>query len=177
MKHRFDNKGSVLLETALIMPVLLLLCFGIVQLAFLIVAKQMTEYAAFCAARAALVYNPDDAPGQAKKAASSVLSWVALSGSSNSANSPILSGLGLANGDIFDRVTVTLTHDKEIPAETANLAFRCHLFVPGVSALLIFFTGQSARDAETAGGFDVYTLNARCSLSKPYMTEPFPKTR
>jgi len=55
-----DDKGSMTMEFIMVMPLLLLLIFGILQLSLVIIAKQMTQYAAYCAARAAIVYNPAD---------------------------------------------------------------------------------------------------------------------
>ena len=55
-----NDRGSVLLEFIIVMPVLLLLIFGTVQFALILMAKQLTQYAAFNAARAAIVYNPKD---------------------------------------------------------------------------------------------------------------------
>ena len=46
-----NDRGSVLLEFIIVMPVLLLLIFGTVQFALILMAKQLTQYAAFNAAR------------------------------------------------------------------------------------------------------------------------------
>lgn len=91
-----NDRGSIMLETTLVLPVFVLIIFFLIQIIFVWAAKQMTYYAAYCGARAALVYNPLDycaeqyedgswqTDGYIKKgvvhhAACSVLSWVSWS--------------------------------------------------------------------------------------------------
>lgn len=59
MIHK-DEKGSIMLETVLVLPIFVLIVFFLIQITFVWTAKQMTYYAAYCGARAALVYNPAD---------------------------------------------------------------------------------------------------------------------
>ena len=91
-----DERGSIMLETAVVLPILVLIIFFIIQITFVWTAKQMTYYAAYCGARAALVYNPADynaiqrddgswatngfiRRGVVHRAACTVLSWVSWS--------------------------------------------------------------------------------------------------
>ena len=60
MKRIISDRGSVLMEFVIVAPMLLLLIFGIIQFAYIFMAKQLTFYAAYSAARTALVYNPKD---------------------------------------------------------------------------------------------------------------------
>lgn len=53
-----DSSGTVLLESILVLPLLLMLITGIFQFARFWQARLLTRYAAYNAARAALVYNP-----------------------------------------------------------------------------------------------------------------------
>ena len=55
-----SSRGTVLMETVLVLPLLLMLITGVVQFARIWQAKVMTWYAAFNAARATLVYHPGD---------------------------------------------------------------------------------------------------------------------
>lgn len=88
--------GSVMLETVLVLPIFVLIIFFIIQITFVWTAKQMTYYAAYCGARAALVYNPADyhaekqedgswesngfiRKGVVHHAACAVLSWISWS--------------------------------------------------------------------------------------------------
>ena len=95
MKLR-DEHGSIMLETVLVLPIFVLIIFFIIQITFVWTAKQMTYYAAYCGARAALVYNPADYHAVKQKdgswktegfirkgivhhAACAVLSWISWS--------------------------------------------------------------------------------------------------
>ncbi len=90
------KKGSIMLESVMVLPIFVILVFYLIQMTFVWVAKQMTYYAAYCGARAALVYNPKDycadlqtdgswktdgfvRQGVVHEAASTVLSWVSWS--------------------------------------------------------------------------------------------------
>lgn len=53
-----DNGGTVLMESIMVLPLLLMLITGIFQFARFWQARLLTRYAAYNAARAALVYNP-----------------------------------------------------------------------------------------------------------------------
>ena len=55
-----DEHGSMMMEAVLVLPIFVLIVFFIIQMTFVWTAKQMTYYAAYCGARAALVYNPAD---------------------------------------------------------------------------------------------------------------------
>ena len=55
-----EHRGSIMLETVLVLPIFVLLVFFVIQMTFVWTAKQMTYYAAYCGARATLVYNPED---------------------------------------------------------------------------------------------------------------------
>lgn len=55
-----SRSGTVLMECVLVLPLLTLLIFSIVQFALIWYAQIMTHYAAYNAARAALVYHPGE---------------------------------------------------------------------------------------------------------------------
>lgn len=55
-----SRRGTVLMETVLVLPILTLLIFAIIQFALIWYAQIMTQYAAYNAARAALVYHPGE---------------------------------------------------------------------------------------------------------------------
>lgn len=91
-----DEHGSIMLETVLVLPIFVLIIFFIIQITFVWTAKQMTYYAAYSGARAALVYNPADYHAEPQKdgswktngfirkgivhqAACAVLSWISWS--------------------------------------------------------------------------------------------------
>jgi hypothetical protein len=91
-----DEHGSLMMEAVLVLPIFVLIVFFVIQMTFVWTAKQMTYYAAYCGARAALVYNPADYgaekqgdgswstggfvnKGVVHQAACTVLSWVSWS--------------------------------------------------------------------------------------------------
>lgn len=59
-RRQSRRAGTVLMECVLVLPLLTLLVFAIVQFALIWNAQIMTHYAAYNAARAALVYNPEE---------------------------------------------------------------------------------------------------------------------
>ena len=90
------DQGSIMLEAVLVLPIFVLIVFFVIQMTFVWTAKQMTYYAAYCGARAALVYNPSDykavqqddgswktdgyvREGVVHEAACTVLSWISWS--------------------------------------------------------------------------------------------------
>lgn len=80
-----NENGSLLVEAAVCLPVLLTLILGCMQIAHIWFARQIVQYAAYSAARALLV-TPNDRheaavkpDGPAYKAAASVCAWIALS--------------------------------------------------------------------------------------------------
>lgn len=54
-----DESGQALVESALVTPLMVFLILGVIQLAMIQHAKIMSEYAAFNAARAGIVWNAD----------------------------------------------------------------------------------------------------------------------
>lgn len=87
MKKR-GTRGAVMLETVILLPVILIIIFYLLQMIFVLLAKEVTYYAAYCGARAALVYNPADyadtnrvgsGGGVVGEAACTVLSWISQS--------------------------------------------------------------------------------------------------
>ncbi len=54
MKHS-AQKGTVIVEFAIVFPIMLMLVLGVIQISFMFVARTVVEYAAFAAARAELV--------------------------------------------------------------------------------------------------------------------------
>ena len=87
MKKR-GTRGAVMLETVILQPVILIIVFYLLQMIFVLLAKEVTYYAAYCGARAALVYNPADyadtnrvgsGGGVVGEAACTVLSWISQS--------------------------------------------------------------------------------------------------
>jgi len=62
--RRRADSGQAAVEAAIVLPAMIFLVLGILQLTMIQHARIMTEYAAFCAARAGIVYNADPAAMQ-----------------------------------------------------------------------------------------------------------------
>ena len=72
------ERGSMLMECILVLPIQLLLVMGVVQFAQIWTARYVTSYAAYCAARATLSTNPVNHQSAAEAAAKRVCAWVNL---------------------------------------------------------------------------------------------------
>lgn len=59
-RTRRDESGQAVVESAIVIPLMTFLILGMIQLAMLQHARIMTEYAAFNAARAGIVWNADN---------------------------------------------------------------------------------------------------------------------
>ena len=58
-----SEDGTALMECALVMPLLVFLIFMLIQLSLVCMARQVVHYAAYSAARATLVYHPNEFGG------------------------------------------------------------------------------------------------------------------
>ena len=74
-----NEKGSMLMETVIVMPLLVALIFGALQMAHIHVARQIVSYAAYAAARATLPVAADKEKEEAEKAAQRILCWLVAS--------------------------------------------------------------------------------------------------
>lgn len=71
-----ERSGSVMLEFVMACPLILTLMLGCMQFAHIWMGKQVVHYAAFCAARAALVCERSEYDKAGKQAAEQVCAWV-----------------------------------------------------------------------------------------------------
>ncbi len=166
-----DRCGSILMETVLVMPLLLLLIFGIIQFAQIWMARQFVVYAAACAARAMTVVLPDEQPDAADKAAKLALSWLCLvEADAESKNDGVeVPGWGLIPGSrsVDRRVTVKVLKDgdgkrydgtkDENPFVGVTVKFRFPLLIPGMAINTIIGNfADRDRDQPLAQGADFY---------------------
>ena len=89
-----DTEGQALLETVIAFPVLMFFILAIMELSMLYNAKQLANYAAFCAARTAAV-NGTSATAKAQLAAAMVMS--SINSATNVNANTILLDYGLTN--------------------------------------------------------------------------------
>ena len=181
------RRGSMMLEAVLALPIFLFLVFFLVQSAFIWTAHQMTRYAAYCAARAMLVYHPDDYAdegGVAKRAACMVLGWISFSHKgSNPVRIPTATGTDYTvplSDSIAQQVAVTLSETNDFPAVTAEVDFRYPLVVP-IGGLFLLDGIYPRQDGGTVldvkaegGGWHYVHIRESYTLPKPYRTETFP---
>ena len=142
--------GSMLLETVLVMPLLMMLIFGVIQFALIWTAKQMTAYAAFCATRAIMVVpdkdgeNGNEKEYAAKCAAKVALSWFALADDPNEYGRRVqIPGWGavfgsgsldarLLRADGNNGVEVRKNGENQ-PVAAVRVSFRFPLMIPGMA--------------------------------------------
>ena len=74
------RRGSILMEFVIVAPIILLLVSMILQFAHVWTARQITAYAAYCAARSIMAVPRAEQKDAAKKAAELACSWMSLVG-------------------------------------------------------------------------------------------------
>lgn len=185
MKPR--DEGSVLLESVLILPVLMMIIFFMIQFPFVLLAKQMTYYAAYCGARSTLVYNPLDyrtdtgKSGVVHRTACTVLAWISHSTTGSSPiRIPVRGGQSEyeipRSDNVYNQVTVAITEPpgeslEEIPTVTVDVYFDFPLLIPYGGLLVAMFSGEEITDSD---GWHYVRLKESCTLAKPYRTETYP---
>jgi len=174
------RRGSILMETVLVMPLLLLLIFGIIQFAQIWMARQFAVYAAACSARAMTVVQPSEQAEAADNAAKLALSWLCLvEDGSESGNAGVeVPGWGLIPGSrsVDRRVTTQVLQVNEnggwrpldgtsddYTAVGVTVSFRFPLLIPGmaINSILGNFANRSSQ--QLAQGADFYGNLARAS--------------
>jgi hypothetical protein len=190
MKTSRDG-GSVLMEFVIILPLLCFFIFGLMQLALLCLAKQMTEYAAFSGARAAMVYPPSEYCGEdgrfmaqggvVHEAASRTLAWF---GMMPGGEHPVaVAGWGdvPGSGHIGEQVFIDQEESgmlSDMPGVRVTVRFRYPLLIPGVSALYRLLGHDDALTDESLEGLvetlPAMTVVGTCMLPLPWRTDRFP---
>ena len=192
------------METVIVMPLLLLLVFGVIQFAHIWTARQMVAYAAFCATRAVMVVPSVPSSEQDKaalNAAEVALSWMNMADGDQDENTVKIPGWGEVVGSARsrDRVTVKVEKGGEGDDEVAQVevTFKFPLLIPVMAVNRIFAKGAKQasillpdtskanfyEDLVTAserlgedeiGGWPYIKLTETCVLPMPYSTEDFP---
>ena len=198
---RDRRRGSILAETVLVMPLLLLLIFGVIQFALIWTAKQMTAYAAFCAARAIMVVPPAEQQKAARDAAKVALSWMALADEGQGSR-VLIPGWGGVPGsgtieqrfqrDDGDNAVKILENgaDDSKPVTAVRVTFRFPLMIPGMSVSKIVGNSKRGRivtspdfygnlnvladSPDEVSGWPYIELTETCVLPIPYSTVNFP---
>ena len=160
--------GQVIVEYAIVFPVILLVTFLIIQLAQLFVAKQVVSYAAFCAARAAIVGEDYDAAavlvcspiagptGVGAGTTFTLPGWGPVRGSAASAAKTHVMAIGGIQTNV-PAATVEVTHDFELRMPIAN-----------VVAYKLGDVFLESGDLDYAYGAPHIRIRSRCTLSRPW---------
>ncbi|MBQ7651591.1 MAG: pilus assembly protein [Victivallales bacterium] len=195
------KRGSILAETVLVMPLFLLLIFGIIQFALIWTAKQMTAYAAFCATRAIMVV-PDKGTEKinaARNAAKVALSWMCIADNGESGVS--IPGWGRVNGSgsVDYRVIIEeadlLEKGEANPVAAVRVRFKYPLLIPGMAVNKVISSGatsigligegrgqvnfyedlnEAAGNPDIIAGWPYIEIEETCVLPMPYSTANFP---
>ena len=135
------QQGAVLVEYAILVPFLLFITFGIIQLSLLFIADAVMDYAAFSAARAQLVqgvntHGDTDRDVSPLKAAQMVCSLISFgSGNVDRIHIP---GWGPLPGSDYSQVNTTIQIDApdNAPEFTVTVNFIYELLFPQLAMLL-----------------------------------------
>ncbi len=71
-----EEKGSMLMEAVAVLPLLVALVFGALQMAHIHIARQIVTYAAYAAARATLPLAAEEEEEAARRTAQRILCWL-----------------------------------------------------------------------------------------------------
>jgi len=185
-------RGSILMETVIVMPILLLLIFGIIQTAMIWTGKQLTVYAAYCAARSITVvrapenesdiYGAREQDEAAARAARLALAWLCFfdRGSRNRISIPgwgAIQGSGSMNDRIRVRILERGISDAR-PFVTVEVKFRMSLMMP-VMGVDVMMAKAADKDVEPSrsvyrGREGFYETLARASAgAKRYLGLPY----
>lgn len=171
-RAQYSIRAQVIVEYAIVFPILLMITLVIIQLAHIFVAAQVINYAAFAAARAEIVGEDPDA------AAALVCSRIAGTGGVGTGSTVYLPGWGdlprslaaeiktdtfLVTDEPFqqehpDAVTIEVTHDFELRVPVADMM---------VYRLGDVFLVADLMDMRTYGTPHIY-MKSRSTLAKPW---------
>lgn len=162
-----SEDGTALMECALVMPLLVFLIFMLIQLSLVCMARQVVHYAAYSAARATLVYHPNEFGGMvgeefvfyekrgvAFQAACQALAWVAQVGGGDAKIAVPDWGELPASGFIRQQVSIDSANSailsadqtggkpqEHVPAVKVTVRFHYPLHIPMAGNLIAYFAG------------------------------------
>ena len=171
-RGRVSLLGQVIVEYAIVFPILLMITLVIIQLAHIFVAAQVINYAAFAAARAAIVGEDPDA------AAALVCSRIAGTGGVGTGSTVYLPGWGELPRSLAaeiktetfpitderfqqehpDAVTIEVTHDFELRVPVADM------MVYRIGDIIL---GADLMDMRTYGTPHIH-MRSRSTLARPW---------
>lgn len=169
MKTKTGESGVIMVEYALMIPFLLFLTFGILQMAMVFVADAVMEYAAFSAARAEMVkdvnnHGDSDLNSDPQTAASLVCSLISF-GRASSAAPVRIPGWGRLPGSdyAFENTEVNIVDIDDYTFE-AVVSFEYELLFPELS--LPFLSITPVEYSNRTG--DRILLEKSCTMTRPF---------
>ncbi|MDY6790505.1 MAG: TadE/TadG family type IV pilus assembly protein [Thermodesulfobacteriota bacterium] len=182
-KLRKDESGQAMVEFVVVFPVVFLLCLVIMQTFLLLSARQVVNYAAYCAARSAIVFLPDSGNSVAKKKAerAAIIACWSISpmkdfGSAEKFIKPIEDMVEGATGIDFElarrynmarsNVSVELKPAKlnaKTPHQDVTAEVTYH-YVMGIPLANRIFYEMWKRDCKKKGKLYTFTFKASCTL-------------
>ena len=180
---RKDENGQAMVEFVVVFPVVFLLCLVIMQTFLLLSARQVVNYAAYCAARSAIVFFPDSGNAEAKKKAkrAAIIACWSISpmkgfGSAETFIKPIEDMVEDATGINFElarrynmarsNVSVNLKPAK-LNAKTPHQDITAEVtynYVMGIPIANRIFYEMWKRDCKKKGKLYTFTFKASCTL-------------
>ena len=181
MKRMTANRGSALMEFVIVMPMLIVLLMLVLQFALVWIAREQTAYAAYCAARSSLSYNPVEQQSAAENAAYLALSWV--NGASAGGGSSQIPGWGNIpnSGGMRNWVRVRLGNRQG--RRVATVTYDYPLGVPIASLLISAANAGNNSEIRMQGwigtpayknGYPYMTLTETCVLPAAYADDNLP---
>ena len=178
------------MEFVLVMPLLFVLIMGVLQVAQVWTARQVTHYAAFCAARATLVANGSQVSARALASAKQVCGWMAFSDDGGNALSVAGWGTVPHSAELDKRVRATVKDGSAIGApwlSGAEVSFDFNLLIPVAGTMMGWLAkhGSAGTDYRPVSGWTgqhehgqyggpYITLTETVWLPKPYSTRRYP---
>ncbi|MBO4632258.1 MAG: pilus assembly protein [Lentisphaeria bacterium] len=171
--------GSVLMETLISMPLLIALVFGALQIAHIHIARQVVNYAAYAAVRAALPAENSKEEESARKAAQRILCW--LTASADSVHDGVLMP-DPESKTVKDRILEFKVNRKDWSREV-ELKFAFPLVMPLAAQIIAFqfnpsdfSKGETGDHISTRKFGDSFTgphlvFHERAALPKPYQVK------
>lgn len=190
-----DRRGSVLMEAAVCLPVLLVMILGCMQIAHIWFARQVVQYAAYASARTLLVTPDQDyakavqVGGEAWKAAANVCSWVALSQPQGAGKFEIPGWGGVpGSGGLEEKLELSLGQSGSSWNPKVTVTFDFPLVMPIAGPIIGWGVNPWADNREwsvqhqdatgdkhsgDAVKYPYIRFRESAALTKPYILEPF----
>lgn len=192
-----DESGTATVEFCLAFPIVLFLCLILVQSTLLMVGNQFVHYAAFAATRSAIVYIPQDRPGEGEPRNTIIpekgrAKYDAIRAAAYLAVAPVCGKLGESTEDINVAEYVAglrsyyTANGQDVPRWVQTLAADRLRYAAENTDVQIMETVQTDDGVEfydIAGAFDYYNFGPReavtvrvehrLNLSVPYVRSFF----